>query len=328
MKLVIVLGILLFLTMSIFSQKTPSEVVTVLDFETSDVSEAEAKVFTDFLTSYVVAIGHYRVIDRSQRDRILDELRFSLSDCTDEKCQLEVGKLLSANLIIVGSLGKVGDRFILNTRLIAVETGEALRTASEKYSSMGDLIDGCEQVVEQLLRVDDTADRNAVARKEEPKPEATEGERSLSSPGSVSSDDQITRAGEIDVAQRISSLENKLTELNISLENKHKIGKSINTTSLISLSSGVVSLIGMGISYFLGRDAMNQYDNAIDINEAEEYRQKTMPYVVSFNITGVLSGLGICLSTIGWLIRPDIAPIQEEIEFTERELLLLRSTDK
>ena len=60
-------------------------------------------------------------------------------------------RLLAANYIIVGSLGKASDRFILNTRLIVVETGETLRTASDRYSSMGDLIEGSEAVVTQLM---------------------------------------------------------------------------------------------------------------------------------------------------------------------------------
>jgi TolB-like protein len=149
--LVILLFLLLSTAISVSGEDLP--VITVLDFQISGISKIEATVFVDYLSSYVIDTQLFRVIDRTQRESILKEIEFSYNECSDENCQLEIGKLLSANNIIVGSLGQVASRFILNIKLIDVETGEAVSSSSQRFSSMNDLIDNCEFVVYKLLDI-------------------------------------------------------------------------------------------------------------------------------------------------------------------------------
>jgi tetratricopeptide (TPR) repeat protein len=137
---------------TLFAQQDTRPIVGVLNFQASGISKTELEIFLDYLSSSIAATGKYRIIDRTQRETILKEIEFSLSDCTDEKCQLEIGKLLSANQIIVGSLGKVSNRYLLTIKLIDVETAEAIRSVSEKYESMDALIDNSPELVSQLLR--------------------------------------------------------------------------------------------------------------------------------------------------------------------------------
>lgn len=125
--------------------------ISVLDFAASGISVAEVRVFVDYVSSHIVDIGKYRVIDRMQRDAILREIEFSQADCADEKCQLEIGRMLSAAHIVVGSIGKVGARYLLNIKLIEVETGETLKAGSEKYNSIEDLIDDSQRLVYAFL---------------------------------------------------------------------------------------------------------------------------------------------------------------------------------
>ena len=58
---------------------------------------------------------------------------------------------MQARYIIVGSVGSIGDRFLLNMRFIDVETGETLTTSSQKYNSINDMIDDSESVAISLL---------------------------------------------------------------------------------------------------------------------------------------------------------------------------------
>lgn len=126
-------------------------IVAVLDFEVSGISVSEAKIIVDYLSARVLETGQFRVIDRSQREAILDEIEFSRSDCVDTSCQLEIGKLLSANMIITGSIGLVGTKYILNIKLLRVETGEAIHSASSKYDSLDDLLEDAAFLVAALL---------------------------------------------------------------------------------------------------------------------------------------------------------------------------------
>ena len=95
----------------LLAQTDEKPLISVLDFRTSGISEAEVEVFVDFLSSHIIETNRFRVIDRMQRQALLKEMEFSYEDCTDESCQLEIGRLLAANQIVVGSVGRVGERF-------------------------------------------------------------------------------------------------------------------------------------------------------------------------------------------------------------------------
>ncbi|MBN2048879.1 MAG: hypothetical protein JW760_00425 [Spirochaetales bacterium] len=156
----IAITLMLLLPIFIFSLGEEKPLVTVLDFSLSGISEAEGLLLTDFIANSVRETGRYRLIDRGQRDTILKEQKFSLSGCTDEACQIEVGRLLSAHLMFVGSIGRIGDRFILNMKLIDVATGEAVGTASEKYIDLNTLVDDSSRLVTGMLATDEKPSRN------------------------------------------------------------------------------------------------------------------------------------------------------------------------
>ena len=151
----IFLFILVFVVISFFpaaglfaQQDLP--VLSVLDFEAVGVSEGETKLFRDLISSYFVKSENYRVIDAGQRDSILKELEFSLSGCTDENCQLEAGKMLSAQFIVVGSLGLFGERYVLNVKLINVESGQTVNSASRVYLDLNALVDDAQALTSLL----------------------------------------------------------------------------------------------------------------------------------------------------------------------------------
>jgi TolB-like protein len=127
-------------------------VITVLDFAATSVSAAEARVITDVLSTYIVRTGAYRVIDRNQREAILEEIEFSYSDCSDRSCQLEIGRLLSAAQLVVGSIGRIEGWLVATVRLVAVPTGQVLGSVSEKYPSLEAVIDGLPELAAQTAR--------------------------------------------------------------------------------------------------------------------------------------------------------------------------------
>ncbi len=126
------------LTMSLMAEKP---VTTVLDFQTNGISENDMKSIISFLSAELFATGKYRVIDTAQRETILHELEFSASGCTDESCQLEIGKLLSAEYIVVGDIAVVGTRYILSARILETETSETTGIARGVYKNFDELVD-------------------------------------------------------------------------------------------------------------------------------------------------------------------------------------------
>ncbi len=127
--------------------------VAVMDFQVENLAASEGRLIVDLLSSALASRQVFRVLERSQRDSILKEIEFSLSACSDESCQLKAGRLLAADRIVVGSVGKVGGRFILNARLLSVETGEVAATSYQVFKSLEELVDGCEQVAFSLSEI-------------------------------------------------------------------------------------------------------------------------------------------------------------------------------
>ncbi len=128
-------------------------------------------MFVDFLSGHIVKTGKYKVIDRMQRENILTELEFSLSGCADESCQLQIGRMLTAKQIIVGSLGRIGNTYILNIKLIEVETGLTIVTASEMYKTIDELVIDSENLVSILIGTEILAEKPEVQEKPAPEPE-------------------------------------------------------------------------------------------------------------------------------------------------------------
>ena len=153
----------------------PKPILSILDLRTSGVSKADADVLLDYLSSHVVESGEYTVIDRSQRETVLKEIEFSQSDCTDEACQLKIGKLLSASRIVIGSVGKLEQIYLLNLKMIEVETGKLLKAVSGQYESMGKMIGDGKSLVRSLIGQADRAEtaRASAATKETTPADAT-----------------------------------------------------------------------------------------------------------------------------------------------------------
>lgn len=105
------LFVLLFILMIMPLAAQHKPILTVMDFRNGAVSDSEMRAVVSQLSHALFKTGKYKIIDSSQRDMLLKEIDFSLSDCTDESCQLQAGMQLSAEFIVVGELEKAGSVF-------------------------------------------------------------------------------------------------------------------------------------------------------------------------------------------------------------------------
>lgn len=115
--------------------------VLVFDLKTTHLSKDEMIILVDYIASNLLNSGQYRVIDRRQREQALSEIAFASSDLSEEQLRLKVGKFLAATYMLDGSIGSIGDRFLLNLKLVDVNTAETLKTASQRYVNVNELID-------------------------------------------------------------------------------------------------------------------------------------------------------------------------------------------
>jgi hypothetical protein len=74
-------------------------------------------------------------MEREQMKSILKEQNFQQSDaCSEASCVVQMGQLLAVNKIITGSVGKLGNMYTINIKLIDVASGEIILTQNEDVS--------------------------------------------------------------------------------------------------------------------------------------------------------------------------------------------------
>jgi Curli production assembly/transport component CsgG len=104
--------------------------VAIMPLTGNGVDEATSASVTEALSDELMKTGRIRVMERSQMEKILKEQGFQQSGaCDGSGCAVEVGKLLSINRMVVGTLGKLGSAWTFSVRGVDVQTGEILGSA-------------------------------------------------------------------------------------------------------------------------------------------------------------------------------------------------------
>jgi hypothetical protein len=122
------------LSKSLTSKKqAPGGYAAVMRFESIGMDSGVSMVITDIFTNQIQANGKYRVMERSQMNRILSEQGFQNSGaCSSTECAVEIGRLLSIDKMFIGSIGKLGESWVINIRIISIQTGEILSNVSKQ----------------------------------------------------------------------------------------------------------------------------------------------------------------------------------------------------
>ena len=139
------------------SSLLPKDIIAVLELEQKGLTKQEAEILTDRLTTKLVSIGKYQVVERNNMDMILQEQKFQKSGCTDSECAVEIGQLLNTDLIVIGSVSKFGTTWVLDARLINVGQGNVLISAEFTMTGAIDglITTGITSVARQLCELED-----------------------------------------------------------------------------------------------------------------------------------------------------------------------------
>lgn len=82
------------------------------------VSEMMRSIFADSTV--------FKVIERKNLAKILDEYKLQLAGITEQSKEKQMGGLLNADALIVGSVSEMGDQFNVSIRMVDVATGETI----------------------------------------------------------------------------------------------------------------------------------------------------------------------------------------------------------
>ncbi len=312
-----VIGLLLIICMCLPLYSQGKETLAVLDFKTEAVSEVEMNAIVEFLSAELFKTNKYVVIDVSQRETILSEMEFSMQGCTDDTCALEIGKMLSAEMIVTGNLSKVGSRYLMSVKMLETETSRTMGTANGKYNDLDELIDGLEPIAFGLAGMEYGAP--AVASAPEPEPEPVPA----AAAPEPAEEPVATAAAPADAGGPAQTARD-------AAEDSKKVKKSGGSAvpAIICTATGVAG-IGAG-GFFLYRlfsDSLPAYNVAKDAYDlaygdeadytglynasADAYRTAFLDFVIGAGA----AGLGVVLTTVGIILFPPKEDKGTELSF-------------
>ena len=120
---VLIILMVIFLVQNSIAEVKPT--IAVLDFESVGSEEHLGKAVSEIMRTELIGTRKFRVVERSQINKTLSEQQLQKSGIVDEKSAVQLGKILGADLIIIGSVVKIGTAYTINSRMIDVKTGEA-----------------------------------------------------------------------------------------------------------------------------------------------------------------------------------------------------------
>jgi len=128
--------------------------IAVFDFENNGLEAHQVRQITSRLESELVKIEGLKVVERNKIDELLKEQKLQMSGFIEEDYLIDVGKMLGAKQVVLGSIGRItDDYYTITAKLVDVETSEMIQSAD--YDAENGLIqllkDGLKIIASQLV---------------------------------------------------------------------------------------------------------------------------------------------------------------------------------
>ncbi len=117
------------------------------------ITKDEANTVTNLLETGLVKSSMFRVVEKSEISEILAAQEYSFEEYIDENFAAQVGKLLSAEQIVIGTLARIGDKYFITAKIIDVATGRTLRADKAEADSIETIAGKAEMVGYRLAGV-------------------------------------------------------------------------------------------------------------------------------------------------------------------------------
>ena len=120
MKHILFVLILLSLSISSFADRIP---IAILDLDAKGVGlkKGVADVVTESVRYEFSKQKDFDLVAREKMEQLAKEKAFQLSGCTDISCAVQIGKALNVKKMVVGSVGKLGLKYLVFLRVVDVE---------------------------------------------------------------------------------------------------------------------------------------------------------------------------------------------------------------
>lgn len=156
--IIILVSIFMLLLVPITSSAQDSERKTrvgIVEFRVeNDIGlENAGVIIPEWVASEFVRLGKYEVTERLSLQAVIEEQALGQTGIIDDATAARVGKLHGVEGIVTGSIMRIGTTISVTGRIIAVETGEVLKSSVVRASSLENLPGEIEILANQLCDI-------------------------------------------------------------------------------------------------------------------------------------------------------------------------------
>lgn len=141
----------------------------VFDLQPIGVDQATAQATVQLLRNDLAGTGRFSVVEEGQAQRVLGQM----VPCFDSRCAAEYGRQLGAEKALVGSLSRLGEKIIVELRLVDVSTAVVEysdRMASTTVEDLDTVIQRMAKSVASGKPVEKTAEVGLIVQEEAREP--------------------------------------------------------------------------------------------------------------------------------------------------------------
>ena len=119
-------------------QKLKGEGIVITQFQNiTEPGNVITRILQEKLTTAFIKAKHFKVVERTQLEQALKELKIEASGLVDQKYQKELGKLVGAGYILLGTISEARQVTSIDCRLISIERGESVTAADVSLAPAG-----------------------------------------------------------------------------------------------------------------------------------------------------------------------------------------------
>ena len=140
---------------TIFATEKNQKTIAVVYFENNSIFQKEelaslSKGLADMFITEMSKIEELKVIERAQLQKLLEEMQLGQAGMLDQSTAQQVGKLLGAQTLLLGSfLNMPGDKLRIDARIVEVETGVTIK-AEEETGKMKKLFEMVQKLTKKI----------------------------------------------------------------------------------------------------------------------------------------------------------------------------------
>ncbi|HUT98362.1 MAG TPA: CsgG/HfaB family protein [bacterium] len=146
------LALLILLAISVSIAEAP--VVAFLDLEAINCDTGIVRAISETFRTEVVSSYSFAMVERAQIGKVMEELAFQQSGIVDANTAVELGRIVGADYVGIGSVNQISGSYSIAVRLVSVETSLVVGAAVEMARSVNDLWDACSTIVKNIVEIE------------------------------------------------------------------------------------------------------------------------------------------------------------------------------